>query len=39
MLVIKLVGYCTVSCLRRDIGGDYATIKFWNFILNDEGKC
>ncbi|MFZ2070227.1 MAG: transposase [Halobacteriota archaeon] len=21
MLAIKLVGYCTVSCLRRDIGG------------------
>ena len=23
MLAIKLVGYCTISCLKRDIGGDY----------------
>jgi hypothetical protein len=30
MLAIKLVGYCTVSCLRRDIGGDYA--KFEKFL-------
>ncbi|MDI6688710.1 MAG: transposase [Desulfobacterales bacterium] len=27
MLAIKLVGYCTVSCLRRDIGGDYAKME------------
>jgi hypothetical protein len=26
-LAIKLVGYCTVSCLRRDIGGDYAKME------------
>ena len=27
MFAIKLVGYCTVSCLRRDIGGDYAKME------------
>ncbi len=27
MLAIKLVSYCTVSCLRRDIGGDYAKME------------
>jgi hypothetical protein len=27
MLAIKLVGYCTVSCLRRDIWGDYAKME------------
>jgi hypothetical protein len=27
MLAIKLIGYCTVSCLRRDIGGDYAKVE------------
>ncbi len=26
-LAIKLVGYCTVSCLRRDICGDYAKME------------
>ena len=24
MLAIKLIGHCIVSCLRRDIGGDYS---------------
>lgn len=24
MLTIKLIGHCIVSCLRRDIGGDYS---------------
>jgi len=32
-LAIKLVGYCTVSCLRRDIGGDYAKMEIEG-ILN-----
>jgi hypothetical protein len=27
MLAIKLVGYCIVSCLRRDIGGEYARME------------
>ena len=27
MLAIKLVGYCTVSCLRRDIGGEYTKME------------
>jgi hypothetical protein len=27
MLAIKLAGYCTVSCLRRDIGRDYAKME------------
>ena len=27
MLAIKLVGYCTISCLKRDIGGDYAKME------------
>ncbi len=27
MLAIKLVGYCTVSCESRDIGGDYAKVE------------
>ena len=32
MLAIKLVGYCTVSYLRRDIGGDYAKMEIeWLF--------
>ncbi len=33
-LAIKLVGYCLVSCLRWDIGGDYAKVEVEGFSRN-----